>query len=54
MTGAIPYWYRLVKASKYLGVAPWDLAQQSAYWLEAAEQAREADNHAEAIRNGKR
>lgn len=26
-------WYLLVRASRYLGVKPWELAQQSSYWM---------------------
>lgn len=36
-------WYRLVRASKFLGVAPWDLEQQSVTWLLAAEEAQSAE-----------
>lgn len=28
--------YRLIAAAKYLGVAPWDLAEQPAWWMETA------------------
>lgn len=30
--GAIPDWYPLLRAAKYLGVAPWELARQPAIW----------------------
>ena len=38
--GAVPTWYRTLKAAQYLRVAPWELAAQSAFWLNAAETAR--------------
>lgn len=28
--------YRLIAAAKYLGVTPWDLAEQPAWWMETA------------------
>lgn len=52
--GAPPSWYPVLRAARYLGVAPWDLARQPAAWLhwalaaEAAEleAARELDERA--------
>ena len=32
-------WYRTLKAAQYLRVAPWELADQPAFWLNAAETA---------------
>lgn len=29
----MPDWWPLLQAAKYLGVAPWDLARQPAYWM---------------------
>lgn len=29
-------WYLLVRASRYFGVTPWELAQQSSYWMNLA------------------
>jgi hypothetical protein len=40
--GSCPHWYGLIRAAKYLGVAPWDLAAQPVTWMDwalAAEQA---------------
>lgn len=47
--GEVPEWYRVIKAAKYLGVSPWDLADQSIYWVSAAEAAQEVDALAEKI-----
>lgn len=41
--GAVPTWYRTLKAAQYLRVAPWELAAQSAFWLNAAEAAQTAE-----------
>lgn len=38
--GEIPFWYRLIRAARYLRVAPWELAKRSAFWLHAAEAAQ--------------
>lgn len=34
--GALPDWYPLLRAAKYLGVAPWDLLQQPLFWQQKA------------------
>ena len=34
--GALPDWYPLIRAAKYLGVAPWDLLQQPLFWQQKA------------------
>lgn len=44
-----PIWYRLVKASQYLGVPPWELAERGMWWLHVAEEAQGAEAHAQAI-----
>jgi len=36
-------WYRLIRAAKYLGVAPWALGEQSVWWLNAALDAERID-----------
>jgi hypothetical protein len=36
--GHIPTWYRVTRAAKWAGVAPWDLAGQHAFWLSAIEE----------------
>jgi len=38
----------LVKAARYLGVAPWELARQPAIWRDWALIAEEAEEHARA------
>lgn len=40
-------WYRLVRAAKYLGVSPWDLADQPFTWLLQAELAQSAEASAQ-------
>jgi len=34
--GACPDDYALVQAAKYLGVAPWELMEQSIWWMDRA------------------
>lgn len=36
-------WYRLIRAGKYIGAAPWDLEGQSITWLLASEAAQSAE-----------
>ena len=43
--GEVPSWYRLLKAAKYLEVAPWELARQPLAWVHRAEAAQEAEEH---------
>jgi hypothetical protein len=31
--GVMPWWYPLLRAARYLGVAPWDLAERPAVWM---------------------
>lgn len=46
--GVMPNWYPTIRAARYLGIAPWELAQRSVVWrdwallAEAAEQAAQA------------
>lgn len=47
--GAAPGWYRVLKAAKYLGVAPWSLAAQPLTYLLQAEAAQDAEAHAREI-----
>ncbi len=50
--GAVPEWYVYMQAAKYLGVAPWELMEQSVYWRNKAIIALSAENEArEIIRN---
>lgn len=46
--GEEPSWYGLLQAAKYLGVAPWDLAQRPVWWTEIALAARGAESYARA------
>jgi hypothetical protein len=34
--GEVPNWYSLIKAARYLGVPPWDLATRPVYWINLA------------------
>lgn len=43
----LPDWYVLVRAARYLGVAPWDLYEQPLYWQKWAQTAQNAENEAE-------
>ena len=45
--GAAPEWYVLLRAAKYLGVAPWELMEQPATWMNLALAAEGAENRAE-------
>lgn len=46
--GALPDWYPLIRAARYLGVAPWELLDQSSLWLRWALTAETAENEAQA------
>lgn len=46
--GECPSWYRLIRAAKYLGVAPWVLAEKPHTWVNMAEAAQDAEAHAQA------
>ena len=35
--GAVPDYYALVQSARYLGVAPWELAEQPSYWVQIAQ-----------------
>jgi hypothetical protein len=39
----VPDWYPLLRAAKYLGVAPWDLAERPAHWMHLALAAESAE-----------
>jgi hypothetical protein len=47
--GACPDWYYLMKAAKYLGVAPWELLGQSVWWIDKALIAISAEIEAQEI-----
>jgi hypothetical protein len=42
----MPGWYPLIRAAKYLGVAPWELIEQSVIWQKWAIEAEGAENAA--------
>lgn len=42
----MPDWYPLLRAAKYLGVAPWDLANQPILWQQVALVAEAAEAEA--------
>lgn len=44
--GAAPDWYRTLSAARYLGVAPWDLANRSRVWTDWALTAQSAEGEA--------
>jgi len=44
--GVLPEWYVLLRAARYLGVAPWDLLEQPLAWREWALAAEGAENAA--------
>lgn len=46
--GHMPWWYPLIRAARYLGVAPWDLAKQPAVWRIWALQAEASELGAQA------
>ena len=47
--GACPEWYPLVKAARYLGVAPWELLKQPRIWFEWALTAQAVENEAQTM-----
>lgn len=47
--GALPDWYILLRAARYLQVAPWELAAQPSAWMEWALAAESAEDEAHAI-----
>lgn len=45
----MPEWYPLIKAARYLGVAPWELAERSAWWMNIAIDAQMAEAGAQNV-----
>lgn len=41
--GACPEWYPIIRAARYLGVAPWELVEQPAAWIDWALIAQNAE-----------
>ncbi|MGZ3677039.1 MAG: hypothetical protein ACXWQR_00545 [Ktedonobacterales bacterium] len=52
----VPDWYYLIRAARYLGVPPWELAERPIYWMEWANIAQNAEidvqNRQQARANG--
>jgi hypothetical protein len=46
-------WYRTLKAAQYLRVAPWELAAQPAFWLNASEIAQQVEDEDRKAREAK-
>jgi hypothetical protein len=44
--GECPGWYELFMEAKFLGVPPWQLAEQPLIWRVMAREAMEAENYA--------
>ena len=47
MFGEAPDWYLLLRASRYLRVAPWDLADRPVWWQNLALTAEHAESDAQ-------
>ncbi len=47
--GALPDWYTLLRAARYLQVAPWELAARPMIWMDWALTAESAENEARSI-----
>lgn len=45
--GELPAWYTLLRAARYLGVAPWELAAQPVIWARWAWAAESAEGMAQ-------
>jgi hypothetical protein len=45
--GYIPETYRLFRAAKYIGVSPWELSEQSVFWMNHALEYENIENKAE-------
>ena len=41
--GEVPPWYMVIRAARYLGVAPWDLMEQPQVWQAMALEAESAE-----------
>ena len=44
--GEVPEWYLVIRAARYLGVAPWDLIDQPQAWQQMALEAENAETDA--------
>lgn len=50
-SGYVPQMYMLFRAAKYVGVPPWELSEQSIYWMNHALQYEQIENEAERKRH---
>ena len=41
--GVVPDWYPLIRAARYLGVPPWELAKQPSMWMTLALMSEKAE-----------
>ncbi|MDW8006428.1 MAG: hypothetical protein RMJ05_06885 [Thermomicrobium sp.] len=48
--GEPPAWYRVIRAARYLGVAPWELLEREAVWFTWGLAAEAAEAKAERAR----
>lgn len=49
--GDCPEWYVVIRAAKYLGVAPWELYAQPRVWMDWALDAISAESKADETRS---
>jgi len=47
--GTMPTWYPLLRAARYMGVAPWELMDRPIAWMEWALIAEAAENEAREV-----
>jgi hypothetical protein len=52
--GKCPDWYNTMQAAKYLNVAPWELIEQSIWWIDKAITAMNAETEAMKIKEQQR
>lgn len=50
MLGELPDWYPLLRAARYMGVAPWDLYERPVHWTIWAITSENAENEAQDAR----
>lgn len=45
--GSMPEWYPLLRAARWMHVAPWDLMERPIFWMRIILDAEAAENEAE-------
>lgn len=50
LDGELPTWYFVIRAARYLGVPPWELADQPIFWMRVALAVEGAEAEAEKAR----